>query len=84
MAQLICKRNSVGYNFRSQTDFSLPHVRSVNYGLKTLRYFDPKIGNIVPTVIFIILEHLKDLVRNLNRGFFKIFFVESVKNPYIK
>ena len=33
MAQLICKRNSVGYNFRSQTDFSLPHVKSVNYGL---------------------------------------------------
>ena len=34
MAQLICKRNSVGYRLRSQTDFSLPPVTSVNYGLK--------------------------------------------------
>ena len=28
--QLICKRNSVGYRLRSQTDFSLPQVKSVN------------------------------------------------------
>ena len=36
MAQLICKRNSVGKNLRSQTDLSLPQVKSVNYGLKAL------------------------------------------------
>ena len=30
MHQLICKRNSVGYSLRSQTDFSLPQVKSVN------------------------------------------------------
>ena len=33
MTQLICKRNSLGYSLRSQTDFSLPLVKSVNYGL---------------------------------------------------
>ena len=48
MAQLICKRNSVGYSLRSQTDFSLPQVKSVNYSLKALRYFGPKIWNILP------------------------------------
>ena len=36
MAQLICKRYSVGKNLRSQTDLSLPQVKSVNYGLKAL------------------------------------------------
>ena len=51
MAQLICKRNSVGYSFRSQTDLLLPQVKSVNYGLKALRYFDPKIWNILPSDI---------------------------------
>ena len=43
MAQLTCKRTSVGYSLRSQTDFLLPRVKSVNYGLKALRYFGPKI-----------------------------------------
>ena len=51
MAQLICKRNSVGYSLRSQTDFSLPQVKSVNYGLKALLYFGPKIWNIFPSDI---------------------------------
>ena len=48
MTQLICKRNSVGYSLRSQRDFPLPQVKSVNYGLKELRYFGPKIWNIRP------------------------------------
>ena len=51
MAQLICKRNSVGYSLYSQKDFSLPQVKSVNYGLKALRYFRPKISNILPSDI---------------------------------
>ena len=51
MAQLICKRNSVGYSLRSQTNFSLPQVKSINYDLKALRYFGPKIWNIFPSDI---------------------------------
>ena len=51
MTQLICKRNSVDYIRRSQTDFLLPQVKSVNYGLKPLRYFGPKIWNILPNDI---------------------------------
>ena len=51
MTQLICKGNSVGYSLRSQTDFSLPQVKSVNYGLKALRYFGLKIWNILPNNI---------------------------------
>ena len=51
MTQLICKRNSAGYSFHSQTDFSLPQVKSVNYGLKSLRYFGPKRWNILPNDI---------------------------------
>ena len=48
MAQLICKK-SVGCSLRSQTDFSLSQVKFANYGLKALRYFGPKICNIVPS-----------------------------------
>ena len=51
MAQLICKRNSVGYSPRSQADFSLQQVKSVNYGLKALRYFGRKIWDILPSDI---------------------------------
>ena len=51
MAQLIRKRNSVGYSLRSQTDFSFPQVKSVNCNLKALRYFGPKIRNIFPSDI---------------------------------
>ena len=36
VAQLICKRNRVCYSLCSETDFSLPQVKSVNYGLKAL------------------------------------------------
>ena len=49
--QLICKRNNVGYGLRSQADLSLPQVKSVNYSLKALRYFRPKIWNILPNDI---------------------------------
>ena len=51
MTQLTCKRNSVGYSNCSQTEFSLPLVKSVNCGLKALRYFGPKIRNILPSDI---------------------------------
>ena len=45
------KRNSVGYNLLSRTVFSLPQVKSINFGLKALRYFGPKIWNILPSDI---------------------------------
>ena len=51
MAQLICKRKSASYNLYPQIDFSLPQVKSVIYGLKVLRYFTPKMCNIVPSDI---------------------------------
>ena len=51
MAQLIFKRNSAGYSLRSQTDFSLPKLKSVNYGLKALRCFGLKVWNILPSDI---------------------------------
>ena len=52
MAQLICNRNSIGYSLLSQTGFSLPQVIPVNYSLKALQPFRPKIRNI--------LEHFKN------------------------
>ena len=37
--ELICRRNSVGYSLRSQTDFSLPRVKSVKLRLKRVAIF---------------------------------------------
>ena len=51
MAQLICKRNSVCYSLCSETDFSLPQVKSMNCGLKALQFFGPNIWNILPSDI---------------------------------
>ena len=51
VAQQIWKRNSVGYSSRAQTDFLLPQRKSINYSLKVLRYFGPKIWNILPSNI---------------------------------
>ena len=30
------------YNFRNQTDFVIPQVKSVNYGLERIRVLEPK------------------------------------------
>ena len=83
MVQPICKRNSVGYSLRSQTDFSLPQVKSVNYGLKALRYLVRKYG-IFFLVILITLEHFENSQKKLSHGFLETVLVESVKITYIK
>ena len=83
MAQLICKSSSVGQNLHSQTDFSLPQVKSVNYSLKALRYFGPKIWKILPSDIKT-LEHFENSQRKLSHGFLETVLVESVKITHIE
>ena len=39
---------NINYNFRSQTDFELGPIYTTAYGLRSLKYFAPKIWNIVP------------------------------------
>ena len=78
MTQLICKRNRVGYSLRSQTDFSLPHVKSVNYGLKELRYFSPKIWNILPNDIKS-SRKLQEFTKKVKHGFLETVHIDSVK-----
>ena len=46
MTELFDLRN-IEYNLRSQTDFSLGAVYTTNYGLRSLRYFTPKIWNMI-------------------------------------
>ena len=40
---------SIKYNICSQTDFELVPIYTTTYGLRSLKYFAPKIWNIVPT-----------------------------------
>ena len=39
------------YNLRSWSDFTLPIVRTVNYGIESIRYLGPKIWEIIPANI---------------------------------
>ena len=50
MSELFDLRN-IESNLCSQTDFSLGAVYTTNYGLRSLRYFAPKIWNMIPTDI---------------------------------
>ena len=44
----IFEQRNIHYNLRSQTDFQLGPVKTVNSGLRALRYLGPKIWNILP------------------------------------
>ena len=39
---------SINYDFHSQTDFELGPIYTAAYGLRSLKYFAPKIWNIMP------------------------------------
>ena len=47
MSELFNLRN-INYDFRSQTDFELGPIYTTVYGVRSLKYFAPKIWNIVP------------------------------------
>ena len=50
MHEIFPERNYSGI-MRSQTDFEIPRVNSVNNGLETLRFLGPKVWDLVPTSI---------------------------------
>ena len=47
MSELFNLRN-INYGFHSQTDFELGPIYTTAYGVRSLKYFAPKIWNIVP------------------------------------
>ena len=47
MSELFNLRN-INYDFGSQTDFELGPIYTTAYGVQSLKYFTPKIWNIVP------------------------------------
>ena len=47
MSELFNLRN-INYDFRSQTDFELGPIYTTGYGVRSLKYFAPKIWNAVP------------------------------------
>ena len=47
MSELFNLRN-INYDFRSQTDFELGPIYTTGYGVRSLKYFAPKIWNVVP------------------------------------
>ena len=47
MSELFNLRN-INYDFRSQTDFELGLIYTTAYGVRSLKYFVPKIWNIAP------------------------------------
>ena len=47
MSELFNLRN-INYDFRSHTDFELGPIYTTAYGLRSIKYFAPKIWNIAP------------------------------------
>ena len=66
MSELFDLRN-IEQNLRSQTDFSLGAVYTFNHDVRSLRYFAPKIWNMIPTNI-----------RNVNKF---SDFILKIKSP---
>ena len=48
MQEVFPLKEQVHYNSRTQTDFEIPHVKTVNYGLESIRFLGPKIWESVP------------------------------------
>ena len=53
------------YNLRSWSDFTLPIVRTVNYGIESIRYLGPKIWESIPANIKEVdtIEHFKSGIK---------------------
>ena len=64
LSGLFEKRN-VKYNLRSQSDFAMTNVNTVNFGIKSMSFFGPKIWNIIPKEIRDLenLEHFKNKIK---------------------
>ena len=53
MQEVFLIKEQGNYNLRNQTDFVIPHVKSVNYGFKSIRVLGQKIRESLP-------NHLKN------------------------
>ena len=51
MTEILPLRTRGQYNLRSWSDFTLPIVRTVNYGIESIRYLGHKIWEIIPANI---------------------------------
>ena len=48
MQKVFLVKKQVNYNLGNQTDFEIPQVKSVNYGLESIRVLGPKIWESLP------------------------------------
>ena len=48
MQKVFLVKEQGNYNLRNQTDFVIPQVKSVNYGLESIHVLGPKIWESVP------------------------------------
>ena len=51
MQEVFLVKEQENYNLQNQTDFVIPQVKSVNYGLKIIRVFGPKIWESLPNYL---------------------------------
>ena len=51
MKEIFPDRNYSGLHLRSQEDFEVPHVNSVNNSQETLRFLGPKVWEMIPNSI---------------------------------
>ena len=66
------------YNLRSWSDFALPIVRTVNYGIESIKYLGPKVWESIPANI-----KEKDRIERFKSGI-KIWKPESCPSRLCK
>ena len=54
MSEILPLKAKVPYSLRKTSDFTVPNIRTVNYGLHSIRYLGPKIWESIP-------KHMKTL-----------------------
>ena len=71
------------YNLRIWSDFTLPVVRAVNYGIESIRYVGPKIWESIPANIKEV-DTIDVLNQVLRKGNLNVIHVDFVKPTYNK
>ena len=69
------------YNLRSWSNFALPIVRTVNYGIESIRHLGPKVWESITANIKEVgtIEHFKSGIGNLN-----LVHLDFIKRTYNK
>ena len=80
MQEVFPLKEQIHYSLRTQTDFEIPHVKTVNYGLESIRFLGPKIWESFPNDLKRkeSVSISKQQLRSGNQNNFLVAFVKHI------